>query len=181
MTSMPSTYTSSHTTTQSSPPEIRLRLDYIKTIPGILKIVEVVASIITFICASVVPWGYLGAGWVQFVSISAFITALIWFIFYLIGVIYRFPGPWILIEFIYYCVFTLFFLIAAIVSAARAHAAPSIGAAAFFAFVCTAVFAVDTFFQFRAWRTGQTEMTTTTTTTTHTSSGIASVETKTEY
>ena len=50
---------------------------------------------ITFICAIVVPWA--GAGWVDFVAMSAFITTLIFLIFYITGIYGKLPGPWMLI------------------------------------------------------------------------------------
>lgn len=170
MTDMPTSYETQTTTqTTSSGPSagIGFHPEYIKTIPGILKVVEVVLSLVTFICA-VIPWWGSAGGWVQFVSITAFITVLVWLIFYLIGLIHKIPPFRQLVEFIYYCVFTALFLIAAIVAAVKGGLAAAIGAAAFFAFAATAVFAVDTFFQFRAWRSGQTEMQMTSTTTTTT-------------
>lgn len=167
---MPTTYETKTTTTTSSPsPTIGFHPEYLRTLPGILKVVEIVLALITFICACVVYWGS-GQGWVEFVSMSAFLCTLIYLILHLINLISRFPGPQLLIEFIYYCVFSVLFLIAAIVAAAKASAHSSIGATAFFAFAATAVYAVDTFFQFRAWRSGQDGMATNTTTTTTTTS-----------
>lgn len=172
MTDMPTTYETQQTTTTASPNGIGPHIEYLKTIPGILKIVEIVLSLIVVICIAV--QFFPGDGWVWFVSMSAFITVLIWFILYFIGVYGRLPAWRGILEFIYYCIFTVFYLIAAIIAAARAGQGwgSGAGAAAFFAFAATAVFAVDTFFQFRAWRAGQTEMatstSTTTTTTTHT-------------
>lgn len=168
---MPTTY-ETKTTTQSSS-SIGLHLDYIRTVPGILKIVEIVVSIIVIITSSVYYWFTLhGGGWVQFVSITATLCTAFLFLARLFNFHHRLLGPWLLIEFIYYCVFTLFYLIAAIVAAVKGAWHDSVAATAFFAFAATAVYAVDTFFQFRAYRTGQTEMTTTTTTTTTTSRNV---------
>ncbi|XP_064610335.1 CKLF-like MARVEL transmembrane domain-containing protein 7 [Liolophura sinensis] len=130
-------------------------VSYIKTLPGILKIAEIVLSIIAFICATVYPWAYGGGGWVQFVTISTFVGVLVLFIFHFMHIISRLPGPWMLIEFIYYCVYTLFMLIAAIVAAANGWRDASIGAAAFFCFAALAVLAVDTFMMFRTWQAGR--------------------------
>ncbi|KAI0220280.1 hypothetical protein LSAT2_028206 [Lamellibrachia satsuma] len=112
---------------------------------------------------------YKGDGWVEFVAMSALLTVGINFIFYLIGLRQQLPPFMLLVEFIVYCVFTVFFAIAAIVAAVSGHYHASIGATAFFAFAATAIFGVDTFFQFRAWKDGQTQMTTGHTTTTTTS------------
>ena len=57
-----------------------------------------VLDLIAFICASVyIPWGPFGGGWVQFVTMAAFITTLLLFGFHLFGVIHKLPGPWGLI------------------------------------------------------------------------------------
>ncbi|CAH1779979.1 unnamed protein product [Owenia fusiformis] len=152
---MPSTYETKTTTTSSSSsgPRINVNVDYIKTIPGILKIVEIVLSLITFICGVIWPWWQAqGGAWNGFVSMTSFICCIVWLLLHVSSLISQLPGPWMLIEFIYYCVFTLFFLICGIVAAVRGHWHSSIGATAFFAFATTAVYAVDTFFQFRNWR-----------------------------
>ncbi|KAI0238589.1 hypothetical protein LSAT2_010688 [Lamellibrachia satsuma] len=165
---MPTTYESHTTTTTSGPTGLAIRKEYVTSIPGIFKIVEMVVALITFICSIVFP-PYKGDGWVEFVAMSALLTVGINFIFYLIGLRQQLPPFMLLVEFIVYCVFTVFFAIAAIVAAVSGHYHASIGATAFFAFAATAIFGVDTFFQFRAWKDGQTQMTTGRTTTTTTS------------
>ncbi|WAR11654.1 CKLF4-like protein [Mya arenaria] len=157
--------------------------NYPQSLHGILKIVEVVVDLVAFICACWFPyWSGHGGAWVQFVTISAFITTLILLVLHLFRIIYKLPGPWGLIELIYYGVYALLLLIAAIVAAARAGYHSSIGAAAFFTFAATALYVVDAFFQFRTWRGGATSHTqssethTTTTTTTETN-----YETKAQY
>ncbi|KAH3711041.1 CKLF-like MARVEL transmembrane domain-containing protein 7 isoform X2 [Dreissena polymorpha] len=142
---------------------------YVKSMRGILKVSECVLDMVGFICASVwIYWTHAGGAWVQFVTISAFITTLILYILHLFRIIYKLPGPWGLIELIYYVVFTIMMLIAAIVCAARAWHS-SIIAAAIFTFLATAVYVVDTFLLFRDWQSGSsttTTMTETRTTTT---------------
>ena len=55
-------------------------------------------ALLTFICSIVwYAWTDNGGGWVQFVSMSAFISTLILFLFYLLGIYGRLPGPWNLI------------------------------------------------------------------------------------
>lgn len=47
-------------------------------------------TLVAFICAIVwVSWTMFGGGWVQFVTISAFLTTLIWFIIHLIQLVHR--------------------------------------------------------------------------------------------
>ena len=57
-----------------------------------------VLDLIAFICASVwIYWAAYGGGWVQFVTMAAFITTLLLFGFHLFRIIYKLPGPWGLI------------------------------------------------------------------------------------
>ena len=57
-----------------------------------------VLDLVGFICASVwIYWAAYGGGWVQFVTMAAFITTLLLFGFHLFRIIYKLPGPWGLI------------------------------------------------------------------------------------
>jgi hypothetical protein len=144
--------------------------DYIRTVPGIMKIVELVLCLLTFACSLGGYWSGYGGGWVEFVAMSCFITTLIWFIMHML-----FPSlPGILInrpwEFIIYVIMCVLFLISGIVAAARApNSLGAVGAAAFFAFAATVVYGVDIYFQFRDWRSGSHTTTTTTVTTSRSS------------
>ncbi|KAK3085369.1 hypothetical protein FSP39_002235 [Pinctada imbricata] len=87
------------TTTSSSSDGIGLDRSYPRSIPAILKIVEIVLCLITFICASA-NYAFsccYGGGWVQFVAMSALITTLLFFLFHLFRVIRKLPGPWVFI------------------------------------------------------------------------------------
>ncbi|KAL4234133.1 hypothetical protein ACF0H5_005786 [Mactra antiquata] len=160
----------------SSSDGIGLDRAYLNSLPSFLKIGEIVLDIIAFICASVwIHWGAYGGGWVQFVTMSAFITTLLLFGFHLFRIIYKLPGPWGIIELIYYVLYTLLMLISAIVCAVRFNWHSSIAATTFFTFAATALYVIDTFLLFRAWQSGRSAgassaaTTTTTTTTEHTS------------
>ncbi|GFO41121.1 cklf-like marvel transmembrane domain-containing protein 4 [Plakobranchus ocellatus] len=171
-----------HTTeTRADPPPMKPQPGYPKSVPGILKIAEVILCILVLICASVVYWNHYGGGWVHFVGASALVITAILFIFHFLNVFSRLPGPWPFIEFMFYCVYCLFWTIAAIVAAFRAPLHSAIGATAFFTFVALALYLVDAYFMYRAWKTfhqpsgayGGAGVTTTTTTTTY--------ETRTQY
>ncbi|XP_013403699.1 plasmolipin [Lingula anatina] len=156
---MPTKYeyetTTTTTTTTESSSGIGPQMQYLKSIPGILQIVEIVLSLIVFICASIpLGWVGYGGGWVQFVSMTAFLTTAAIFVIIFLNILPRLPGPWTLILFIYYAVFVVLYLIAAIVCAVRAPYWSAVGAAAFFAFVVMIVYGVDAFFRFRTWREG---------------------------
>lgn len=175
-----------HTTTTSSSTDIGLDKIYLTSIDSILKIVEMVLSLIVFICITSHAWySVVGGGWVQFVSISCLITVLILWIFFMLRIIYKLPGPWALIILIYYIVYTVFFLICFLVCAIQASKYYDNGgliAAAIFSFIMLGVLAVDTFFQFRKFREGQSRPAgsssggSTTVTTSHTT-----YETRTQY
>ncbi|XP_045191842.2 MARVEL domain-containing protein 1-like isoform X2 [Mercenaria mercenaria] len=178
---MATTYEHSTTTTSSSSEGIGLDKAFLRTYQGILKIVECILDIIAFICASIwIHWGPYGGGWVQFVTMSAFITTLLLFGFHLFRIIYKLPGPWGLIELIYLVLYSVMLIIAAIVCAVRFNWHSSIAAATFFTFAATACYVFDTFLLFRAWQQGRSGSssahTTTTATTEHTT-----YETKTQY
>ncbi|OWF37974.1 CKLF-like MARVEL transmembrane domain-containing protein 7 [Mizuhopecten yessoensis] len=167
-------------------PSIGLDREWVKSLPSYLKIAEMVLDLILFICASAnIYFSNSGGGWVQFVAISALITTLLFFLFHLLRVIGRLPGPWGLIEFIYYIVYDVLLLIAAIVAAAltgttNPNGNGAIIASALFGFVTFGVYMVDSFFMYRNWKAGKfaaggsSTMHTTSTTST-------SYETRTQY
>jgi hypothetical protein len=157
--------------------------EYIKTVPGILKIVEMVLCLITFACSLGGYWSPWGGGWVEFVAMSCFITTLLWFILHLVFT--SLPGllvnrPW---EFVVYCIMGVLFLISGIVAAARApYHLGAVGATAFFALAATLVYGVDIYFQFRGWRsTSHSTTTTTTTTATVTTTSASSPSSRVQY
>jgi hypothetical protein len=131
---------------------------FVKSIPGILKAVEMIFSLITFICASVNTYGMPAAGWVQFVSMTAFICTIILYIFFLFKLPPKFPRqfPFKFSEFCFYTTFAVFYFISGIVAACFTHYNgyyfPSMAAASFFSFACLLLFGVDAFFHFTDWR-----------------------------
>jgi len=135
---------------------------YIRTPQGILRICEMVFSLIAFLCSVVVDygwWPHLGGGWVNFVAITAFVLAAIFFALHLLNFNPR-VTIFYYVEFIVYCVFCACFLIAGIVAAARADqnkystGHQSVGAASFFCFLCMILWAVDAVLQFLEIRNG---------------------------
>lgn len=178
------------TTTTSSSGDVGLDKMYMKSIDSILKIAEMVLSLIIFICVTSHPYySHIGGGWVQFVSISCLITVLILWIFFMLRIIYKLPGPWMLIILIYYVVYCVFYLISFLVCAIQAGKYGSgtggLIAGAVFCVIILVVLGADTFFQFRKWQDSGSSFSTrsttssggaATTTTTHTT-----YETRTQY
>ncbi|XP_071175320.1 CKLF-like MARVEL transmembrane domain-containing protein 8 isoform X2 [Mytilus edulis] len=177
------------TTTTSSSGDVGLDKMYMKSIDSILKIAEMVLSLIIFICVTSHPYySHIGGGWVQFVSISCLITVLILWIFFMLRIIYKLPGPWMLIILIYFVVYVVLYFINAIVCFAQSGKAPisaGLVAGGVFCVIILVVLGADTFFQFRKWQDSGSSFSTrsttssggaATTTTTHTT-----YETRTQY
>lgn len=138
-------YDTASPATEAPPGNYRQRTcppEYIKTPPGILKIIQIVTSLLTFILAVSGGWGQSGGGWVGFVGITGLVNATVWFVLHVLNVIPDIMANYF-IEVIGYCVWTLFFFIAGIVAAVQGAHYPVAGAAAFFAFVGMAVFGAD--------------------------------------
>ena len=159
----------------------RLSPEYLKTIPGLLKIAQMVLSIIAFATACAVSdklSSYSegdGFGWVSFVAITGFIMAVLCLVLHLLlSTNWSWPR---FVELILYGVWTICFMIAGIVAAALAakirrkwywssRTTPNnAAAAAAFSFFCMVVWAVDTVFQAMNVRGSVTTTRTTTTTT----------------
>ena len=65
---------------------------------GVVLCIFQVLCLITFICATAnYAWTPYGGGWVQFVSMAAFIITIILFVFHLTNIILKLPGPWFMI------------------------------------------------------------------------------------
>lgn len=77
---------------------MRINFEYFKTIPGIIKLVQVVLGILCMSLAS--PARLSGTHWFLFVVVSAFIATLIWVFVYLLSIreALRLPISWILTE-----------------------------------------------------------------------------------
>jgi hypothetical protein len=131
---------------RSCPPE------YVKTRQGILKIIQMVVSLLTFILSVAGGWGSVGGGWGGFVGITGLINSTIWFTLHMLSVIPDIMANYF-IEVIVYCFLTLFFFIAGVVAACQGSVYPVAGAAAFFAFVGMIVFGADATIQLLEIRT----------------------------
>lgn len=162
------TRTTTVTTTRTQTTKPYFDPAYLRTIPGILKIVQIIFDIIGLICVASVGYStrYLssigGDPFYEFVAVVGFVITLILLILYLFHVVgYLYKVPWYLIEFIYCLVWAIFFFIASVCVAVYCgrygcrgrHA--GWGAGAFFGFCAMIAYAVDAYFKFRAWRAGE--------------------------
>ncbi|XP_063416741.1 plasmolipin-like isoform X2 [Mytilus trossulus] len=170
-----STHQTTNTTTeQNSNATANVELDkvFMKSTDSILKIAELILSLIVFLCITSNPWhSYVGGGWVQFNSMSCMITVLILWLLLLCRVIYKLPGFWMLYILIHYVVYLVLYLISFLVCAIQAGKYQENGgliASTIFCFIVLIVLAVDTFSQFRRWQESGGKITVRTTTKTET-------------
>lgn len=94
---------------------IKFNFQYFQSIPGILKLVQLVFGIICMACASPALVG--GTHWFLFVVVTSFIATVLWSFVYLLGIreVLNLPINWILTELINTGFATLLYLIAFIV------------------------------------------------------------------
>ncbi|UYV71438.1 CMTM4 [Cordylochernes scorpioides] len=157
------TFPDTHTTTVTTSAtrvstNIRFDPEYVKIIPGILKISQCVVSIIGFIAITASCHGYCfgGASWYGFVSMTAFWVTLVLLGFYLFHLIEKlYFLPWIQAEGIYCAIWTLFYFIAALVVLVQSHGNGGFITGGFFGFIAMLLYGADAFFKYRAWQGGE--------------------------
>ncbi|XP_040564822.1 plasmolipin [Lepeophtheirus salmonis] len=114
--------------------QIQLDIGYFKTIPGIIKIVELVLGVLCMILASPArTFGYIYSGnkygiylygegqnhWFLFVVVTSFIITLLWTFFYFLqlreSIKNNLPFSWLKLEYFYTLITTILYIIAFIV------------------------------------------------------------------
>lgn len=142
----------------STKPTVNIHFDrsYAFTLPGILKIAQVVNSVIGMLCIIASQCNYCSASnWFNFVASTSFFVTLIMLFLYLYHIIEKLRFiPWLKAEFGYCAVWTLFYAIAAIIMAVKGTQDDAWAAAAFFGFVGTGLYGFDAFLKFKGWRRG---------------------------
>ncbi|KAK9888801.1 hypothetical protein WA026_001024 [Henosepilachna vigintioctopunctata] len=144
------TYSSTHVITS-----IRWDPSYIQTLPGILKIIQILGSLIGFICieASGIS-NHTRGGFFNFVALVAFFFTGILLLFYLLHIIEKtYKIPWLMVEFGFCAIWTVAYLAVSIVAAT--YGADSYVAAAFFGFCCMVAYGIDAFLKYAALKRGE--------------------------
>eukprot|EP00088_Acartia_fossae_P071453 TRINITY_DN9802_c0_g1_i1.p1 TRINITY_DN9802_c0_g1~~TRINITY_DN9802_c0_g1_i1.p1 ORF type:complete len:186 (+),score=16.80 TRINITY_DN9802_c0_g1_i1:167-724(+) len=108
--------------------EIRLNIGYFKTLPGIVKLVQLVCGVICMACAAPATgvgqrigqtFGLGHNHWFLFVVVTCFIVTLIWIFYYLLQIRefikVKLPFTFLWIEVLYTCISTALYVIAFIV------------------------------------------------------------------
>jgi len=135
---------------------IACRLDYIRSVPGVLKLIELLCDLLAVIlcgAAPLVDGGSGQKGFFLFVSILALIVTTILFILFVLNINNMLlKNRWPLIEMCWCAFIALFYFIASIVIATIAKQNGTYGAAAFFGFAAFITYVADAIFQFRTNR-----------------------------
>lgn len=134
---------------------LRCDVEYLKSYFGILKLVEVVLSLIGFICIETVmmcsPCG--GVYFFEFVSCSACVVTGVLLLIFCLNLHTKVPHiNWSLTDLVNTAVSTLFFFLSSLVLACINHKTGAEIAAVIFGFLVTGVYAVNTFLAVRKWR-----------------------------
>lgn len=134
---------------------IKIDINYFRTPPGLLKIIQLVLGILCMALSS--PWY---STWFVFVAVTSFITTLMWSFVFLLSIkdALKLPINWLLSELISTSIETLMYLIAFIVlfaNTAGYHAYYGYGAnvaAAVFGIFNTAAYGASTFLLYKEFR-----------------------------
>ncbi|XP_068216249.1 CKLF-like MARVEL transmembrane domain-containing protein 4 [Palaemon carinicauda] len=113
-----STTTITTSPTYSSPQKssgISFSIQYFKTGPGIVKIIELIIGILCMACAA--PAWTRGTHWFLFVVVTAFVSTSLWCFIYLLNLkgAINLPIDWLLTELILTAIFAVLYIIASIV------------------------------------------------------------------
>ncbi|PVD20618.1 hypothetical protein C0Q70_18776 [Pomacea canaliculata] len=141
---------------------------YVKSIIGVLKVVIAILSLIAFVCCAsgrsdVCDKEFSSTyNYFEFVSISAFLTIIsLWFFFVLTlhrRICFKLI-PWVFVDLIYCVVYIIMYVIADIVLAAQTCGKGSNEAGAVFGFFTVAAFVAHAVFTFLQWRRSRTQAT----------------------
>ncbi|XP_022914305.1 plasmolipin [Onthophagus taurus] len=147
------TTVSSNTTVQTN---IRFDQSYLRTLPGILKCIQITVNLIGFICIECtgVNAYHSRGGWFVTVAMLGFWTTGILLTFYLFHIIEKFYKiPWLKIEFVFCCVMGLFYLIAASLAVSFPIEGYRVGGV--FGFIAMCLYGGDAFLKFQSIQRGE--------------------------
>lgn len=135
-------------------PQIRYDPLYIKTVPGILKVICIVLNLVGFICIWCSSFSHLPRGeYFNFVAMFAFWFSGLLLAFYMFHVVEKFfKIPWLNIEFGFYALWTLLYFIASILAVTYNSAAFT--TAGFFGFLATMAYGYDAWSKWQLVRAG---------------------------
>lgn len=150
------TTTTVTTTTTTTQPSIRFDPSYIRTLPGLLKAVQVALNLLGFICITVSRYSnHSRGGWFNTVAMIGFWFTGILLVLYLFHIVEKFfKMPWLKIECIFCVTWTVFYLLAASLAADFARVSEAFAVAAFFGFCAMIAYGYDAWLKYNAVRSG---------------------------
>lgn len=137
--------------------QIRCDMEYLKSVFGLLKAIEVVLSLIGFICIETImlclPCG--GVYFFEFVSCSSFVVTGVLLLIFSLNLHTKVPHiNWNLTDLVNTAASTFFFFLASVVLASLNHNTGAEIAAVIFGFLVTCVYGLNTLLAVRRWRLG---------------------------
>uniref|UniRef100_A0A1A8IUC2 CKLF-like MARVEL transmembrane domain containing 4 n=5 Tax=Nothobranchius TaxID=28779 RepID=A0A1A8IUC2_NOTKU len=136
---------------------IRCDVEYLRSYFGILKVVEVIFSLIGFICIETIMSCSLceGVYFFEFVSCSAFVVTGVLLLLFSLNLHIKVPQVnWSLTDLVNTAASTFFFFLSSLVLACINHNTGAEIAAVIFGFLVTGVYSLNTFLAVRRWRRG---------------------------
>jgi len=132
---------------------------YVRTLPGLLKVIVIILNFLCFFCVLLGPAYYAGVGGATFVSIFGLIITLTLLMLYIFHIVDSTPQiPWILIEMVYCFAWAIFYFIAssvlAVASVSHYHAT-GWAIAAFFGFSAMLAYILDSYLKFLSWKNNE--------------------------
>ncbi|XP_076816024.1 CKLF-like MARVEL transmembrane domain-containing protein 8 [Clavelina lepadiformis] len=148
--------TTTTTTVTSSTTVITCNTSYLLSVPGILKIAEVILGLLCWaLIASVGGTAFSRPHqFVMFVAVTSWILTLITLVIYLSAChVHTCSGaPWSIIEFTFNAFWAFFYVIASCVSAAFTGSVPNLAAATAFAFFTSIAYVIHAIWSYKIWR-----------------------------
>lgn len=134
-------------------------VNFIKSIPGILLLLEIVCGLLVWaLIASTHYTEFPAYGWVMFVSVTLWLLSIVLFVILFLGLDEKLPSvPWPFVLLVFYAAATVLYLTAFLTDAASVpfpwyDQHNNLGASAFFAIVVTLIYAASSFFAYLGWR-----------------------------
>ncbi|XP_056622035.1 plasmolipin [Triplophysa dalaica] len=153
--------------TQTSPAETQRRFEipsnvhvnFIKSIPGILLLLEIFFGLLTWALIASTQYTFNPAyGWVMFVSVTLWLLSIVLFVILLLGLDKKLPTlPWPLVLFVFYAAATVLYLSAFLTDAISVPEPyypqhNHLAASAFFAILVSLLYIVSSFFAYLGWK-----------------------------
>ncbi|XP_053479009.1 plasmolipin [Ictalurus furcatus] len=135
-------------------------LNFIKSMPGILLLVEIVFGLLVWaLVTSTAYWVVPAYGWVLFVSITLWLLSIVLFIMLFLGMRHKLPSiPWSIVLLVFYGVAAILYFTAflantvSITAFGGGYHIGHVAAAAFFAIFVTMAYAASTAFAYIEWK-----------------------------